>query len=88
MNFIKLITDVRSLIGLLAVLGAFAVWAADTRYVTQDKLSDAQKASEVRQINREIQDLEIQKGYTLDQRQVKMIEARIAVKQNQIKDTE
>lgn len=82
----KAVGDYRTIwTGVLMVAGAL-VWAGDTRYQTHDKAEQMQVDGEVREIRRQISDLEIQKGYSQDQREIHMLEARIKVKENQIKE--
>lgn len=80
-KLIKFATDWKTIISAIIITMPLIVLAADIRYETKD--SGAKR--EVRQILREIQDLEIQKGYADKPRMIQMIDARIKVKENQIK---
>lgn len=84
----KFAGDWRTILSFCSILFVGAVWAADTRYVTHQQAELVAKRAEIRQLRMQIQDLEIQKGYSEDEQKRKMFDARIKVKENQIKQIE
>lgn len=78
---VQIASNWKTVISACLLVIASLVWAADTRYQTHDKATQMQ----VEQIRDQIADLEIQKGYAESGKERQMFEARIAVKENRIK---
>ena len=77
----KFFKDARSIwVGILGLI-SIAVWAGDTRYLT----IAAADTREKQQIRREIADLQVRKGFAENEKDRKMYDTLIKVKENQIK---
>lgn len=77
----KFFKDVRSIwVGILAMCAA-TVWAADTVFVSHSELDK----NNIEQIRREIAEAEVRKGFSSNEKEKRMYETLIKVKENQIK---
>ena len=88
MNVLKVATDTRTLVGAFLMVLGIMVWAADTRYMQKSEMEQSIQAVEKRNILRDIEDLQVQLGYATDSRVRQMLEARIKIKEAQLKRLE
>jgi len=89
----KYASNWKSILGLCTLLYMGTIFILNTQYVTKAEAAEYEsrqiedrKKAEIRQIRREIRDLEVQKTHEHDAQKLKVLQARIRIKENDIKE--